>query len=355
MKKGRNITSLKEEPTLHGGTLDLVRARYGDVNEPWIDLSTGINPAAYPFCQLDQRVWTRLPMESQLNALLSSAAERYRAPSFENIVACPGSQAAIQVIPRLIDAKNVVIVGPTYEEHLRSWRRVGCNVSLTEGLDEALQLRADVVVVVNPNNPTGRIYSGECLLEVAGKLALQGGVLVVDEAFCDLCGDGVSLVPSLPENAVVLRSFGKTYGLAGLRLGFVVSNVSFARKLRCALGPWAVSGPACEIGRGALGDDQWINEQRAKLLGDVERLKDILEQAGFRIIGETPLFVLASIDGANGSRDRLAKRGIHVRHFPKNPTWLRFGIPGVERDWDRLATCLAAPRKPADLCNPGVE
>ena len=119
-------------------------------------------------------------------------------------------------------------------------------------LDDLEAADADVVVVVNPDNPTGRLLPPQALRGVAARL------LIVDEAFIDLLPHEASLAGDLPDNAIVLRSFGKTYGLAGLRLGFAIAAVPLAQRLREELGPWAVSGPALAIGATALADDAWL-------------------------------------------------------------------------------------------------
>jgi cobalamin biosynthetic protein CobC len=182
----------------------------------------------------------------------------------------------------------------------------------------------------------------ETLVALAAKLAARGSLLVVDEAFADLLPANVSLAPELPPAALVLRSFGKTFGLAGLRLGFAIANAELAGRLRAELGPWAVSGPAITIGTTALTDDAWLNRARERLLADHQRLDGLLIAAGCRIIGGTPLFRLAESAESRLLADRLAQHGIHVRRFPYNATWLRFGLPGGDADWRRLEAALAA-------------
>jgi cobalamin biosynthetic protein CobC len=199
----------------------------------------------------------------------------------------------------------------------------------------------DVAIVVNPNNPDGRIIPRAALLQLHTRLARRGGVLVVDEAFADFDGRGESLAPSLPESgAVVLRSFGKAYGLAGLRLGFALASPDIAASLRSALGPWPVSGPAIAIGAAALADSDWLEAICARLGGDAARLDALLHGSGWRIIGGTRLFRLAAHADARAAFDRLLHAGILARPFANAPEWLRFGIPGEENAWERLATAL---------------
>lgn len=322
-------TSVK--PVTHGGDLGAVRGRYPDAPEPWIDLSTGINPVPYPVPSLPAESWSRLPSQRDEQALLEAAASRYGVRDPATIVAAPGTQALIQLLPRIVAKARVAVVGPTYDEHETCWRRQGHDVRIVASLDDAKD--ADVVVVVNPNNPTG------LLLPPAGLRA--HGLLVVDEAFIDLLPREASLAADLPRNTIVLRSFGKTYGLAGARLGFAIAQKTIADRLRGEIGPWAVSGPAIEIGRKALSDSAWLETVAARLAEDRRKLDALLASAACEILGGTPLFCLAHHPDAAGVADRLARRGIHVRRFSANPGWLRFGLPADAGEFRRLALALA--------------
>lgn len=311
----------------HGGDLSAIRARFPDAPHPWIDLSTGINPVPYPVPALSAEAWTRLPGRAQEEALIAAAVRRYGVPDPTTIVAAPGTQALIQMLPRLVPQGQVAILGPTYEEHEICWRRQGHEVSTVTHLEQAKD--AEVVVVVNPDNPTGRLLATDALPS-------PSKLLVVDEAFIDLLAPTNSLAGNLPPRTVVLRSFGKTYGLAGLRLGFAIAGHELAERLRGELGPWAVSGPALDIGRAALDDDAWLNATAERLTADRQRLDDILLAADFIIKGGTPLFCLAEHPDVPAMVERLGRHGIHVRSFRRQPTWLRFGLPGSDAAFDRL-------------------
>lgn len=326
------------ELILHGGNLDAARKRFLGAPEPWIDLSTGINPVSFPIPTLPTEVWSRLPTCSEEDALLAAAATRYRVANSEMIVAAPGTQALIQLLPRLAPRSDVAILGPTYEEHEACWTRQGHRVSLVNDLES---IRADIVIVVNPNNPTGRIVPASALHAVAAELAKKQGLLIVDEAFIDVLPEAASIAPDLPLATIVLRSFGKTYGLAGLRLGFAVAEISLASRIRAELGPWAVSGPALSIGKAALRDTQWLAATTARLESDRQRLDAMLEAARFTVLGGTPLFRLARHSEAINSVEKLGRHGIHVRVFAAEPQWLRFGLPGDEQAWERLSIALS--------------
>lgn len=319
----------------HGGDLGDVRRLHPDAPQPWIDLSTGINSLPYPVGELQADAWSRLPSHEAERALIAAAAARYRCAP-DQLLAAPGTQALIQVLPRLMPRSRVAIVGPTYAEHEHNWRRHGHDVAVVASPDTA---DADVAVVVNPDNPTGRLLPTQTLRGVAARL------LVVDEAFIDLLPAEASLAGDLPDNTIVLRSFGKVYGLAGLRLGFAIASAPLAARLREELGPWAVSGPALSIGAAALADDAWLQATAARLADDGRKLDGLLASAGFTILGGTPLFRLASHPEAHDKVEDLARQGIHVRVFGHQPTWLRFGLPAGDTGFRRLSAALQVPQK----------
>ena len=316
--------------TYHGGDLAAARLAYPDAPHPWLDLSTGINPVPYPVPPLPPEAWTALPAPAAVASLEAVAARAYGTTP-QRVVAAPGTQALIGWLPRLVAARRVGILGFTYAEHARVWREAGASVETAAHLDGLAG--CDVAIVVNPNNPDGRLVAPADLASLAGRV----GLLVVDEAFADTMPAGASLAPSLPANAVVLRSFGKIYGLAGLRLGFAVAR-DLEAEIRRALGPWAVGGPALAIGGAALSDRAWLAQTRARLSRDAARLDTLLERQGMRILGGTPLFRL--VEGEETWFERLARSGVLTRPFAGNPGRLRFGLPGADAAWARLDRAL---------------
>ena len=323
----------------HGGNINGARLLFPNAPEPWTDLSTGINPLPYPIGAIAPNAWAKLPELSDVAALESAARTAYGAGPSTEIVAAPGTQALLQWLPRIFPAQRVGILGFTYEEHERCWRAGGAEVTTVAALSDLLAF--DVGVVVNPNNPDGRIYPPEILAETAVSLAGHGRLLVVDEAFMDALGRRNSLVPGLPEaGALVLRSFGKIYGLAGLRLGFAAASPAVGAMLRRAIGPWAVSGPALEIGQRALMDEAWLTTTVARLRNEAARLDRLLQAAGFEIVGGTPLFRLAQHKDAVLWFEQLGRAGILTRPFDAKPDWLRFGIPHAAEHWDRLEAAM---------------
>lgn len=271
-----------------------------------------------------------------MRRLEQAAARRYRAEGHAHVVAAPGTQALIQLLPQLHRGKRVGILGFTYGEYAQVWRRAGLRVETLNDLDALA--RCDIAVVVNPNNPDGRILPAEALPRLAEAMARRGGFLIVDEAFIDLEPPTASLVPLLPqEGALVLRSFGKTYGLAGLRLGFAITTAALAARLRGLLGPWAVSGPAVAIGRAALEDDRWLENLPRRLARQSLFVETIFRRLGAERIGGTTLFHLFAHRDAEGLFEAFGREGILLRRFPEKPDWLRVGLV-AEAFTERLET-----------------
>lgn len=321
----------------HGGRLDAARRLYPNAPQPWIDLSTGVNPRAYPLPPLADEAFTRLPDDDAFAAIDSAARKAYGAPAGADVVPGGGAQAFIQMLPRVFPARRVAILGFTYAEHAACWAAMGAQVDRVEILDALAG--ADVGVIVNPNNPDGRSIEPQDILSAAAQMS-QRGLLIVDESFMDFTPERSVARFAQNESLVVLRSFGKAYGLPGLRLGFALCSHARGAKLRAALGPWAVSGPALAIGARALADDAWRANAARASAGDAARLDALLTQAGFHIMGGTTLFRLAAHPQAARCFAHLAARGILTRAFAERPDWLRFGLPRDESAWARLAAAL---------------
>jgi histidinol-phosphate/aromatic aminotransferase/cobyric acid decarboxylase-like protein len=411
MMAGLDWTADDRAFTYHGGALEVARRLAPQAPEPWIDLSTGVNPHAYPLPDLEPEAWSRLPEIGALAKLEAAAARRYGVAA-ASVVAGPGSQALIHALAHILARRTVGALTPTYGGFAAAFAAAGARVveaKRLEGMDGL-----DVAIVVNPNNPDGRMVSRDDLLHLHDRLAAHGSVLIVDEAFADFellaleltqgpsqrvssplvgedQGEGSrrpsrqgsdsasdnllgprdppplpaptrgggganvidsaemqqaqdpeeSLAPRLPASgAVVLRSFGKAYGLAGLRLGFALASPDLVPSLRAALGSWPVSGPAIAIGIRALADSDWLAAMGARLGKEAARLDALLREAGCRIVGGTRLFRLAAHEDARGAFERLLAAGILARPFADERTWLRFGIPGDENAWERLAAAL---------------
>ncbi len=320
----------------HGGEPPLDNMNGGS---DWLDLSTGIAPFAYPFAPPPQNTWSHLPRRREEQTLLSAAAAHFSLSRLDNICLGPGSQALLQLLPEPLPVGAAAVLAPTYNEHAHRWARAGHPVDEIASLSK-LPPQCRYLVVVNPNNPTGEVRERGELLALADEMAARDGYLIVDEAFCDLVPE-VSLGPEAGRpGLLVLRSFGKFFGLAGLRLGFLLGPAAFIADARARIGPWPVNGPALAIAAQAYGDVAWIAAHRKALAQQAERLRQTLARHG-QIIGGTDLFVLLQADNSAAIHAGLAAAQIHVRNFAEQGTWLRFGLPGEEAAWKRFEAALA--------------
>lgn len=322
----------------HGGDLDRAIARYGEGD--WLDLSTGINAVPYSLPDMPRHAWATLPTAHDIAGLEAAARDAYGAGSGVDCAALAGAQAAIQVIPRLGTPGAARVVAPTYNEHAGALTSQGWQVAEVAGIET---LRgAGLGVVVNPNNPDGRVWTPHELID----LAREVGLLVVDESFADPAPE-YSLVPyldGLPEavRILVLRSFGKFYGLAGVRLGFVLGGAGLVEQVRLLAGPWAVSGPAITAGRAALSDRDWRDVTIARLTRDAVRMDALAQLAGWTPVGGTVLFRTYDVGDASAVQARLAETRIWTRAFPYAAGWLRLGLPGDADGWARLERVVIA-------------
>jgi cobalamin biosynthetic protein CobC len=327
-----------EPALLHGGNLVAARLLFSNAPEPFIDLSTGINPHSYPVPPLSPDLFALLPEPAALDRLAAVAAAAYGAPSREHVVPAPGTQILLAMVAALVPPGRAAVLGPTYAEFSRAAALAGHHVAEVGDIG---QLRdADLAVVANPNNPDGRVFTKRELLDLADARR-RGGLLVIDEAFMDVGPAGASLGgEAVGRDIVVLRSFGKFFGLAGLRLGFALAKPEIAARLAAMLGPWAVSGPAIAVGQTALADTEWISATRESLAGEARRLDAVLAGAGIEVVGGTSLFRLVRVPAAESLFEHLGRAGILVRRFPEHAMWLRIGLPGNETTWDRLCAAL---------------
>jgi cobalamin biosynthesis protein CobC len=316
----------------HGGRLFQAVQCYGLPRERWLDLSTGINPTAWQGAPPPIASWNRLPEEE--DGLLEAAESYYGAPVL--LPVC-GSQAAIQMLPKLRAKSRVGVPTLGYYEHASRWKQAGHEVMPMPIADFGAALdRLDVLVVSNPNNPTGERVTPEELLAWHARLSERGGWLVIDEAFAD-CTPECSMARFAADRAglIVLQSLGKFFGLAGARVGFVCAARPLLDTLAEALGPWTIAGPSRVVARGALLDRAWQEATRQRLRHDGRRLAELLARAGLAPHGGCELFQWVRTERALQIHEDLARKGILTRHFSSVPS-LRFGLPATAEDWRRL-------------------
>ncbi|HEY4077921.1 MAG TPA: threonine-phosphate decarboxylase CobD [Rhizomicrobium sp.] len=321
----------------HGGSgLDFLQSHFPHAPRPWLDLSTGICPWAYPHPAISQLALASLPSPSLLNGCRTGAAGYFNIPK-ENLAVLPGSQAAISLLPRLFSPRRVSVLEPTYNEHAQAWRLSGHEVVPIQHPEGDI---ADILVLTNPNNPDGRLFRRDELLALVTERSRQDRWTIVDEAFIDLVPSESIANACARNKLVVLRSFGKFFGLAGLRLGFAIAKQGIARQLEDAIGPWAVSGAALEIGARAYRDNDWQSSNRHRLHRAILQQREILSRAGLCDMGGTDLFILSEHPNAAGLFRRLCELGIYVRKFQSRPDQLRFGLVPDETSHQRLEDAL---------------
>ncbi len=325
----------------HGGRLDVARQAFPKAPEPWIDLSTGICPWGYPVPRLSDEDLNRLPDAGALKTLLDSARKAYRAPAAAEVVALPGTDTGLSVLPWLFRMpKRVAVLAPAYSGHAVAWEAAGHSVSEIASLDQAGS--AAILIVVNPNNPDGRFVSHGDLAAAVPPLKRRDGLLVVDEAFAD-AEENSSLLPAVTrlDHTLVLRSAGKFYGAAGVRLGFAITSHPIAGRLKAALGAWPISSQALAFGRAALADAGWAVTQRARVREAAEGLDQVLKGGGLRILGGAGLFRLAEHRATKDLFIHLASNGILTRPF-RNRAALRFGLPKGPEELARLQEAISS-------------
>ena len=314
----------------HGGKLREAMRLYG--GSDWIDLSTGINPVGYPAPRVAPDAWQRLPEPDP--ALVRTACDYYGAPA---LLPVAGTQAAIQALPRLRTPSRVTVAAPSYAEHAHHWSHHGHTLrQLPYAQLDAALADSEVLVVCNPNNPTGETVAPAQLLAWHAQLAARGGWLVVDEAFGDTApGASIAAHAELP-GLIVLRSVGKFFGLAGLRLGFVAAAPALLAQLEDLLGPWTVSGPAQEVALAALRDHDWQQATQARLARDGARLRALLPPDA----SGTPLFHWWAVARPEAFHEHMARRAIWVRLFRDAARGIRLGLPAQAAHWDRIEHAL---------------
>ena len=320
----------------HGGNLYSAAQQYDIPLSDWLDLSTGINPNGWPVpTSLPTDIWSQLPQYN--DGLIAAAQDYYQC---ESLIAVAGSQAAIQALPYLREKSRVGIIAPAYAEHAYAWQQAGHEVIPLDidSISNAIT-QLDVLLIINPNNPSAQQFSSEQLLSWHQQLVAQNGWLIIDEAFIDSSHEH-SLATHCPTNGlIVLRSLGKFFGLAGLRVGFVLAESDLLTQLANRLGPWPIAHASRYIAQLALQDTTWQQQCRHELRDQGKRLQQLLTSVGLKPHGSCALFQWVKNDKADLVHQNLAQHGILTRVF-KTPASLRFGLPKTENDWQRLQAAL---------------
>ncbi|MDZ3831474.1 MAG: aminotransferase class I/II-fold pyridoxal phosphate-dependent enzyme [Sphingopyxis sp.] len=320
--------------TWHGGALDAAKRRFGQRDADWIDLSTGINPAAWPGADDVAIDWRRLPESGAIAALEAAAADVFGVDA-QRVCAVPGTEIGLRLVGRMIGdapgggAHHMI---PCYRTHGEMMPH-----SIAVPRDEAAATEGSLLLA-NPTNPDGHVTTADEMR----RLGARDGWLMIDEAFADT-DPAISMAPQVADDRrlIVFRSFGKFFGLAGVRLGFVIAPGAILDGLRAMLGAWPVSSGAIAIGTAAYRDSGWIAAMRAALPREAAGLDALLARHGHVAIGRCPLFRLIETPHAAALFDRLAHSAILTRPFAERPDWLRIGLPADAAAAARLDAALA--------------
>ena len=303
----------------HGGNLFAAMSAFGGTRADWLDLSTGINPTPYPVPAFEAQDWAALPDADAQEALIRAARAFWGVPEKAAVLAAPGASSLIAKIPSLAPVASVHIPQPTYNEHAAAFAHHGWSAQSEKG-----QAR----VLVHPNNPDGRLWQAQ---------DLDAPLMVIDESFCDVTPEASLIEAAAQPGVIVLKSFGKFWGLAGLRLGFAIGDPDLIAALSAQLGPWPVSGPALRMLalRCVCKITTWADQTRAQLAQDAARLDALALSHGAQLVGGTDLFRLYDVDNAAAWQSKLARHHVWSRIFPYSQTYLRLGLPPGDR-WHQL-------------------
>ena len=319
----------------HGGRL-LEAAEYYQIPlQQWLDLSTGINPNGYPIPDIPDDIWLRLPEEQ--DGLLDAARDYYQCA---DLLPIAGSQAAIQSLPLLRNMGVTGLVAPSYAEHAHAWEKAKHRLCIlrADEIDQTIH-QLDNLILVNPNNPDGTVFSKEQCLTWLKELNKRNGWLIIDEAFIDATPE-LSLSALSPQKGLILlRSIGKFFGLAGIRSGFVLAEPAILEALNEQLGPWTISNPSRFVTAHALQNKAWQQKTRQQLQQQSQRLKQLLSQYALESTGGNALFQWIKTSHAEKIHRQLAQQAVFTRLFDQ-PNSLRFGLPKTEQDWQQLETAL---------------
>ena len=219
-----------------------------------------------------------------------------------------------------------------------------------DGMLEAIAPNTRLVFIANPNNPTGTFLSNEAVTRFLASVEQRHGTavtVVLDEAYNEYLPvsdrvDSIALVKRFA-NLVVSRSFSKAYGLAGLRVGYGITQPTLTQLMARVRQPFNVNTLAQAAATAALFDDVFLAKSAAVNDAGKRQLQSALDQMGLTYVPSFANFVLVKFDDAPGINQALLKRGVIVRPVPSDglPDWLRVSI-GLEHENARFIEALKA-------------
>lgn len=321
----------------HGGNLDEAAQAYGFEPGMMHDLSTGIAPMSYQMPLPASDAYQALPLASDMEALCKVARACYRVPDAASLCVGGGSQALLAALPYLFASCLVWCPEPTYNEHHYRWEKASHQVD--GGL--SCPQEAKIIILGQPNNPTGRLWQADEIARYLAHVKQCDGLLIIDEAFVDIMPEHSSCQIAGDEALVILRSVGKFYGLAGLRVGFAIGGANFIARLQDEIGPWPVSQPALLVAKTALADKDWQARHLAKLQEICDWQSDVLAKAGFEIITSMALFITIRHKRMAAFHHHLASHGYWTRIYQNDKQMMRLGLLAPDCDRQQFESLLS--------------
>lgn len=328
---------------IHGGDWAGYKMEYGE--EP-LDFSANVSPLGLPN-------GVRKAMEKSLDhgerypdpkcrALRSSLAA-FHGVSEEDILCGNGAADLIYRLALALKPKSAFLTAPCFAEYGLALQTVGCRLRqyvllpeddfhIREDILKEITPDLDLVILCEPNNPTGVTTDRDLLLKILQRCRETGCLLVVDECFNSFLDEPEkhTLLPCLPGgNLFVLRAFTKFYGMAGIRLGYgLCADHSLLEKMERAAQPWAVSTPAQAGGIAALKEEKYGKKLRNLIKKERPRMEEALRSLGCRVIAGEANYLLFFC-GEVHLEELLRSRGILVRPCRN--------YPGLTEGWYRVA------------------
>ena len=273
--------------------------------------------------------------------LVQAIARKEQLPE-EYILCGNGAAELIDLYVRALRPKTALEAAPTFSEYRRSLTAAGCEVrevvltresgfvweeSVLNRLDKE---QPDLLVLCNPNNPTGRLISPSLLDRILARCDERGIAVLIDECFIDLADRRESRTTDLAHypGLMILNAFTKSHSLAGLRLGYCMTADShlLARMSRLSQ-PWNVSVPAQRAGAVAAGRSDFLIESRTKIREQRAALRAGLKDLGLEVLPSEVNFLL--LRGPIGLDKELERRGILIRNCAN--------YHGLSDGWYRIA------------------
>ena len=341
----------------HGGDWVGYTREYGA--EP-LDFSANVSPLGLPegvrrAAEAALRQADRYP-DGHCRALREALGQRFAIDPAQ-IVCGSGAADLIHRLPRALHCTSALLPTPCFTEYEAALHASGCAVrrvplsaerdfTVTTDLLEAVEPGLDLLLLAQPNNPTGRSVEPALLRALLRRCAETGTMLVVDECFVELMEqpEDMSLAGELKrsETLILLRAFTKSYAMAGLRLGYALcGSTALAERLEEAGAPWAVSSIAQAAGLAALREDGYVKRLRALIRQQRPILYEGLTALGCRCVPGEANFLLFYYPDTELC-DKLRKRGLLLRDARDfvglGPGWYRCAVRTEEENRVLLRT-----------------